>query len=99
MFRSNNKLAYKNIFFNLVILVKIKDPTKSTLYCRTGSDCINLMESGSILSGVPTGRCVNVTINQTKTGVCELFAWCPVEMDLRLLYFYVYDLFFEFKTY
>lgn len=45
------------------------------------------MESGNVLSGIPTGRCVNVTINQTITGVCELFAWCPVEMDSGLIFF------------
>ncbi len=65
--------------------IKIKDPTKSNLYCKAGNDCKKTMESGNALSGIPTGRCVNVTINQTIAGVCELFAWCPVEMDSGFL--------------
>ena len=52
------------------------------------------MESTNSLSGIPTGKCSNLTWNKTTVGICELYAWCPVEIDQLfvyiLLYYYLY---------
>ncbi len=43
-----------------------------------------MMQSRNQLSGIATGQCINVTIdsaNQTNVGLCELIAWCPVEVE------------------
>lgn len=40
-----------------------------------------------LFAGIKTGRCVNATHPKTKeaTTVCEVKAWCPVEVDIRPL--------------
>lgn len=58
-----------------------EDPTKQNAKCKTDEDCKKDISSNS-WNGIPTGRCINSTI-ELGTTVCEISAWCPVEIDYR----------------
>lgn len=56
-------------------------PHTNPVLCRFDSDC----PAGEPVvngNGVRTGRCIDSHFdNGTRTRVCEIFAWCPVEND------------------
>eukprot|EP00057_Strongylocentrotus_purpuratus_P007325 XP_011661799.1 PREDICTED: P2X purinoceptor 4 isoform X2 [Strongylocentrotus purpuratus] len=64
-----------------------EDPEIDRDACTTDVEC--KPDEGIITgNGIKTGRCVNATHPKTKeaTTVCEVKAWCPVEVDIRPLW-------------
>ncbi|VDN17931.1 unnamed protein product [Dibothriocephalus latus] len=49
--------------------------------CNTDNDCVPLKASPSEV-GVHTGNCLK---QPSGSGVCELYAWCPLENDTHVL--------------
>ena len=63
----------------------LEDPTKKYLHCRNDSDCVQ-SNTKSAWTGMPTGKCVKKekeSANGTNEviGLCEISAWCPVEVE------------------
>ncbi|XP_041455916.1 P2X purinoceptor 4-like isoform X1 [Lytechinus variegatus] len=63
-----------------------EDPDIDRDTCTSDDECTP--DEGIITgNGIKTGRCVNTTHPESKesTTVCEVRAWCPVEVDVRPL--------------
>ena len=59
----------------------LQDPEVQGALCNsTFSEC-NKGQSLTIGNGPMTGRCVP-SAAKPKLSVCEIAAWCPVEMDI-----------------
>lgn len=56
-----------------------EDPTVTAAVCNSGGNCVPGMVF-PLGSGAATGKCVNST-QSPGTMVCEVIAWCPVEID------------------
>ncbi|BHF66018.1 Receptor for ATP that acts as a ligand-gated ion channel [Sparganum proliferum] len=48
--------------------------------CSSDNDCVKLTSSASEI-GVRTGKCLSLP---SRTGVCEIYAWCPLENDTHV---------------
>lgn len=57
-----------------------EDDTKRQAICNTDNDCKIDESLLNLWNGVPTGKCIQSTVN-AKKKVCEIYAWCPVERD------------------
>ncbi|KAL9981786.1 hypothetical protein ACROYT_G010533 [Oculina patagonica] len=59
-----------------------EDPELNDVSCTKDSDC-QAMEPVQYGHGIKTGKCVNVSAAQgdPHKKVCEIYAWCPVEVD------------------
>ncbi|CAF0928527.1 unnamed protein product [Brachionus calyciflorus] len=59
-----------------------EDYTKVDCLCEQDEDCMNHLSVNNAWNGIPTGRCIESSINSTFK-VCEISTWCPVEREIN----------------
>ncbi|VDN28208.1 unnamed protein product [Dibothriocephalus latus] len=73
-----------NAFFIMTNYIKTKAQRSTSRHksaCNSDSDCANLTASAHEI-GVHTGKCLKIS---SGSGVCEIYAWCPLENDTHVL--------------
>jgi len=69
--------------FKLKVFIIQKDYTNKNLFCQTDKDCQDKYATTNVWNGIPTGNCNQTTINNQSFSLCEINAWCPVEIELK----------------
>ncbi|BHF65531.1 Receptor for ATP that acts as a ligand-gated ion channel [Sparganum proliferum] len=66
--------------WTIITAYQILDYSERGSACSSDNDCVKLTSSASEI-GVRTGKCLSLP---TRTGVCEIYAWCPLENDTHV---------------
>jgi len=57
-----------------------EDPKEKGVSCTNDGDC-QAMEPVKDGHGVKTGKCVEADRGEPRKKVCEIYSWCPVEVN------------------
>lgn len=58
-----------------------EDPNEKDVICKSDSDC-QAMEPVKYGHGIKTGKCIQADRGTPRKNVCEIYSWCPVELDI-----------------